>query len=158
MKRLGPTILLTLLSVAYGSGCNRVSKKVESLTPRQAGDFLSRLDRSTIHQHCGELKSASKPSLTLLEYPFGYFIFEREGTALMEATIQIPGGSQIIWTNAQRDSTDEREDVRKDHRLSVGAASMQAMLDGITVYDFEDKQALKIVQNTPCLAGLVPRD
>jgi hypothetical protein len=154
------SLVLTLMALLWQPGCGR-SQKRAAMSPQQADDLLSHLNRTTVASHCDEgkpLPSTAKNPRNLLEYPFGYFLFENDGSVLMGATIQISGTTnQIIWTNVHRDSTDEDKELRAIRSNMVKTAETEAMLDGISVYEYEGKNALQIVQGTPCLAGLATR-
>jgi hypothetical protein len=151
---------LTLMAVLSQLGCNR-SRKGAAMSPQQADDLFSHLSRTTVGSYCGDgkpLPPTTKDPRNLLEYPFGYFIFEGGGSVLMGTAIQIPGeASKTIWTNVHRDSIEENKELRLNHINMVKTVEMEAMLNGISIYEYEGKKALRIVQNTPCLAGLVTR-
>jgi hypothetical protein len=153
-------LVLTLVPVLWLSGCNR-SEKRAAMSPRQADDLFSRLDRETVVRYCGDgnpLPPTMKDQRNLLEYPFGHFMFESGGSVLMGTAIQLPGETnKIIWTNVHQNSTDQNKDLREVRSNMVKTAEMEAMLDGISVYEYEGKHALRTVQNTPCLGGLATR-
>jgi hypothetical protein len=72
--------------------------------------------------------------------------------------VQVPGETiRLGWENAHRDSTSKNKAIRLMHRQIVQIAEMQAMLDNTSVYEIEGREALKILEKTPCLAGLRTR-
>jgi hypothetical protein len=154
--------ILIVIYVNATTGHGSRSEKRAAMSPQQADDLLSHLNRTTVATYCGDGKplppTAKNPRNASLEYPFGYFLFESGGSVLMGTTIQISGmANQTVWTNVHRDSTDENKEVRVNRSNMVKTAEMLAMLNGISVYEYEGKNALQIVQGTPCLAGLATR-
>jgi hypothetical protein len=161
--KLVPTVATGCLFVISSlSGCNRgnnekASVKRAGMSALQADDLFASLDRQKIISYCGNGKPPSptaKHPQNDLQYPFGFFLFEKG--MLMGATLEpVTGGTQgVVWTNVHLDSTDE---FRVVHGDQVKTAELLAMLDGTSVKEYEGKNALRIVRNTPCLALLTTR-
>ena len=128
------------------------------MSPTEADDLFSHLNLETVLNYCGKGKQPPVDPNSLLAYPFGYFTFEKNGTVLMEILLHPEDKSSlVVWVNAHRDSTSKDKNVRANLQNWVMLAKLQAILDGINVHEYEGRQALKILYDTPCLANLRTR-
>jgi hypothetical protein len=134
------------------------------MSARQADDLFSHLDRTTIVSYCGEVKPVPpreardrRDPRNVLDYPSGYFLFESGGSVLVETGVQTPGADKFhtVWENVHRTPAETATDPNE--RVMIMMAEMHAKLGGISVYEYEGRVALKILENTPCLAGLSTR-
>jgi hypothetical protein len=130
------------------------------LSPMQADNLFASLSRQKIVNLCGDGKRSAptaKHPDEFLEYPFGAFFFENHGSVLMGASLIISGKVESGWENTLRQSSDTDKDDQLSHKNAVLTAEMHAKLDGISVHEYEGLQALKIMDNTPCLSSLSVR-
>jgi hypothetical protein len=155
--------VITLIVAVVVSGCqhHRADER-QAVSPRQADDLLSSLDRAKILDYCGPAQESHvNPGIdpnSFLTYPFGHFDFEDGGSPLMGVSMRLPGEKHaVVWENAHRESTSKNKMMVVTHRNLVKLAEYEASLDNISVYELEGKRALKILENTPCMAGLLTR-
>ena len=104
-----------------------------------------------IVSHCGEgepLPRTARDPGAWLKYPFGDFIFDNTHTFLTQALVSVPGQQKIAWVNMHIEPPDQTfADMQR-------ASEAEAMLEGISVYESQGRQALRVLTSTPCLAGL----
>jgi hypothetical protein len=141
-------LALLFLSIALGvSGCAKGSgEKRQDTSPKQPDDLLSRLDRKTLSSYCGE--GEGEPDPGALHYNFGSFSFEEGGTVLMTASVKL-SDETVRWTNVHRESTDKLLRQHDDNLVLV--ATTMARLEGVNVNQFESRNAVNILNNSPCL-------
>lgn len=144
-------LALMVFSIALGlSGCGagKVKHNV-GVSPIQPGDLFAHLDRRTLSDYCGEGEGKDDPEA--LRYGFGSFVFEEGGTVLMTASVTISEGT-VHWTNVHRESSDKV--LRQHYDNLARVAETMARLKGISVDEFERRNALTILNNSPCLFSI----
>ncbi len=120
--------ILRVISVIVAvvlSGCqHQGSEQRQGMSPREADDLLSNLDRAKILDYCGPAqKSRVNPGIdpnSFLTYPFGHFDFEDGGSPLMRVAMHVQGEkSAVVWENAHRESTSKNKVMVVTHRNIV---------------------------------------